>query len=296
MAHQSRRSHHMKTYTLDDLRDPESPYDLTRHFPKGWTGTLISILQATWCPLQDRLRIVSGLLSNCTNRLLAVWCARKALATWDNVDPRCAAACDTAERYATGQATDEELLAARHTVWAMGRSSYHNYSQCSCWNIAWSTTLKSAQAAVNETAMLATRQVAWYLAHQSHPDGAPAFTFDDVIAHLIEMLEKEDNAEHRSESGGNSPSEESMTKEELHTLLSEGRVRKVIEYLINTSTAPDKPEHLPCRCGGRGVLSDLSDAECYVYCPQCSVRTFRETSSRDAWSAWDRAQRKGASE
>ena len=39
-------------------------------------------------------------------RLFAVWCAREALKLADKPDPRSAAACDVAERYANGEATD----------------------------------------------------------------------------------------------------------------------------------------------------------------------------------------------
>ena len=46
-------------------------------------------------------------------RLFAVWCAREALKMVDNPDQRSINACDIAERYANGEATDEELRAAR---------------------------------------------------------------------------------------------------------------------------------------------------------------------------------------
>ena len=45
-------------------------------------------------------------------RLFAVWCAREALKLVDNPDPRSVEACDVAERFANGEATEEELAAA----------------------------------------------------------------------------------------------------------------------------------------------------------------------------------------
>ena len=51
-------------------------------------------------------------------RLFAVWCAREALKLVDNPDQRSIDACDVAERYANGDATDEELVAARGAAWA----------------------------------------------------------------------------------------------------------------------------------------------------------------------------------
>ena len=47
-------------------------------------------------------------------RLFAVWCAREALKLIDNPDPRSIEACNVAERYANGEATIEELNAARY--------------------------------------------------------------------------------------------------------------------------------------------------------------------------------------
>jgi len=58
-------------------------------------------------------------------RLFAVWCARQSLKLIDEPDPRSVAACDVAERYANGEATAEELAAARDAAWA------------AAWDAAW---------------------------------------------------------------------------------------------------------------------------------------------------------------
>jgi hypothetical protein len=47
-------------------------------------------------------------------RLFAVWCTREALKLIANPDERSVEACNVAERYANGEATKEEFLAARH--------------------------------------------------------------------------------------------------------------------------------------------------------------------------------------
>jgi hypothetical protein len=49
-------------------------------------------------------------------RLFAVWCAREALKLVENPDERSVNACNVAERYANGEATREELLAARNAA------------------------------------------------------------------------------------------------------------------------------------------------------------------------------------
>lgn len=51
-------------------------------------------------------------LSDRDLRLFAVWCAREALSLIDSPDPRSVAACDVAERYANGEASQEELIVA----------------------------------------------------------------------------------------------------------------------------------------------------------------------------------------
>jgi hypothetical protein len=49
-------------------------------------------------------------------RLFAVWCAREALKFVENPDERSVEVCNVAERYANGQATKEELDAARNAA------------------------------------------------------------------------------------------------------------------------------------------------------------------------------------
>ena len=62
-------------------------------------------------------------------RLFAVWCAREALKLVDNPDPRSVNACDVAEGYANGDATDTELDAAWSAAWDAARSA--------AWSAAW---------------------------------------------------------------------------------------------------------------------------------------------------------------
>jgi len=54
-----------------------------------------------------------------TARLFAVWCAREALKLIEDPDPRSVEACNVAERYANGEASQEELAAA----WAAARDA-----------------------------------------------------------------------------------------------------------------------------------------------------------------------------
>lgn len=69
---------------------------------------------ALWC-----LRAVNG--HEREVRLFAAWRARQVQHLM--TDPRPLAALDVAERYANGQATDEELAAARDAAWTAARDA-----------------------------------------------------------------------------------------------------------------------------------------------------------------------------
>ena len=144
----------MKTYTLDEIRGLKPCYDPTRHAAENWSGTLVDILRAEAVPAEDRVWVVTGFLDDRTNRLFAVWCARNALSLIDNPDPRSIAACDIAERYANGVATNYELAAA------------------------WDAARVAARVAARDAALYAARDAAW----------------DAQIQHLIEMIEASDAA------------------------------------------------------------------------------------------------------
>ena len=72
-------------------------------------------------------------------RLFAVWCARGALKLIDNPDPRSVEACNVAERYANGEATDEELdaaYAATRTAAARTAAHYAAYAAAAAYRAA----------------------------------------------------------------------------------------------------------------------------------------------------------------
>jgi hypothetical protein len=104
----------MKQITLQQIRDLSPCYDPTKYLPENWTGTVIDILNVEACPAKDRLWVVlrEDFIDAKTLRLFAVWCAREALKLIDNPDHRSVESCNVAERYANGDATDDELSAA----------------------------------------------------------------------------------------------------------------------------------------------------------------------------------------
>ena len=103
----------MKTFTIDDIRSWEPCYDPSRHLREDWSGTVLDILKHEKIPPQDKLWVVcrESLIDDRTLRLFAVWCARQMQHLM--TDERSIAALDVAERHANGDATDDELAAAR---------------------------------------------------------------------------------------------------------------------------------------------------------------------------------------
>ena len=63
----------------------------------------------------------AGVLSECDQRLFACWAARQAFT--DATDPRSRNVVDVAERFAHGEATQDELSAARVAVWTAAEST-----------------------------------------------------------------------------------------------------------------------------------------------------------------------------
>ena len=120
-----------REWALDNCRDLPHAWETIRPDWLVWMAT---------CP---------GVLDDRTLRRFAVWCARQVQHLMK--DPRSIALLDVAERYAEGQATNEELQAARHAAWA-----------------AWSPSMAAAQAAE------AAGQAAWASAGDAAWDAARA--------------------------------------------------------------------------------------------------------------------------
>jgi hypothetical protein len=132
----------MNTFTIDDIRRWNPCYDPARYLPEGWQGTVADILAVEACPAVDRLWVVlrKDCIDRRTLRLFAVWCARQALTLIDNPDPRSVAACDVAERFAFGNASDEDLAVACAAACA---------ASCA---VAWAAAYAAAYAAAGDAA------------------------------------------------------------------------------------------------------------------------------------------------
>jgi hypothetical protein len=141
----------IKTYA--DIMALRPCYDPAErgYIPRDWTGTALDILRIETAPVRDRFWLVlrDDWIDARIMRLFAVWCARQALALIDQPDPRSVAACDVAERYANGEATSEELAAAR--------AAARDAAGAAAWDAAWD----AAGDAAWDAAGAAARDAAW---------------------------------------------------------------------------------------------------------------------------------------
>jgi len=156
----------LPVFTIDDIRRLRPCYHPSRYLPEGWQGTALDVLDVKDCPAADRLWVVlrEECVSSRTLRLFAVWCARQALALVDNPDQRSVAACDTAERFANGEATERELAAARAAAraaaWTAARDAAWAAASTAARDAAWA----AAWAAARDAAWDAAWDVAWDVA------------------------------------------------------------------------------------------------------------------------------------
>ena len=126
----------MKIITCDAIRKHNPCYDPATKLPEDYSGTVVDFLKQEQISAADRLWVARFFVTDKTNRLFAVWCARQALALVSNPDQRSVAACDVAERFANGAATKEELDAA-----ARAAESAAARAECSAAQINYLITL-----------------------------------------------------------------------------------------------------------------------------------------------------------
>ena len=110
---------HMKTINNELIRSFSPCYDPSeKKIPNGETLSVLDWVEKyrSVVPPKDIIWLLcrNEFLSDRDLRLFAVWCAREALGLIDSPDPRSVAACDVAERYADGDATNGELRATYH--------------------------------------------------------------------------------------------------------------------------------------------------------------------------------------
>ena len=126
----------LPTRTIEDIRALDPCYDPSRYVSEDWSGTALDVLRHKQCPDTDKLWLVlrEGWIDDKTLRLFAVWCARQAIALIDNPDLRSIVAIDTAEAFARGEATKEELAAAEDAARDAARAAARTAARTAAWD------------------------------------------------------------------------------------------------------------------------------------------------------------------
>lgn len=110
----------MKVFTIKDIRNWRPCYDPSEHLPEEWSGTALDMLSHPTIPDKDKVWLLTRLevMTDKGLRLFAVDCARRAQTYPKNYtpDPRTLVAIETAERFAEGLVTAEELRVAYYAA------------------------------------------------------------------------------------------------------------------------------------------------------------------------------------
>ena len=157
----------LKTFTIETIRSWSPCYDPSRYLPEDWTGTALDILKHAEIPAQDKAWVVlrDDLITERIFRLFAVSCARKALKLVKEPDPRSIEACNVAERFARGEATEAELDAARDA--AASASAARDAA-------ASASAARDAAAAAAASAAWSAADAAWSAARSASRSAADA--------------------------------------------------------------------------------------------------------------------------
>ena len=147
----------MKTINNELIRSFSPCYDPSeKNIPDDETLTVVEAVAKyrSIVPAKDIIWVLcrNEFLTDKDLRLFAVWCAREALKLDANPDKGSVNACNVAERFANGEATSEELAAARAAAiaaaWAAGAA-------------AWDAAYGAAYAAARAAAIAAALDAAW---------------------------------------------------------------------------------------------------------------------------------------
>ena len=127
---------HLHTLTWDDFKPFDPCYDPKERYG-DFSGTILDILKDHRIPAKDRIwaATCNGVLDDKTLRLFACKCVRE---VWHLLtDERSRKAVEVAERYAVGDATDEELDAAMAAAWDAAIAAAWAAAIAAAWDEAW---------------------------------------------------------------------------------------------------------------------------------------------------------------
>jgi hypothetical protein len=150
----------MKTLTWADFAKHQPCYNPAEKYG-DWEGTILDLMQHPEIPDKDKVWAFTrdGIVNDKTLRLFAVGCARKVQHLMK--DQRSIDALDVAERYANGNATKNELAAARDAAREAAWASAWASARAAAWDAAWEAAGEAAGEAAWEAAWEAAGEAAW---------------------------------------------------------------------------------------------------------------------------------------
>jgi hypothetical protein len=175
----------MKTLTWADFAKHEPCYNPAEKYGE-WEGTILDLMQHPEIPAKDKVWAFTreGIVGDKTLRLFAVGCARKVQHLMK--DQRSIDAINVAERYANGNATEDELAAARKVAWDAALDAIGDAAQAAALAAAWASACASAWDAAQAAALAA----AWASACASAENGGFAAAREAQVKIAIELLNK----------------------------------------------------------------------------------------------------------
>ena len=173
---------HLHTLTWADFKKFEPCYDPQERYG-DFSGTILDILKDKRIPAKDRIWAATrkGMLDDRTLRLFACKCVRE---VWHLLtDERSRKAVEVAELYAVGEATDEELDAARDAAMAAARAEARDAARDAAMAATWAAARDAARDAAMDAAWDAAMAAAW--------DATWAAAMDKQIMILIQLIENQ---------------------------------------------------------------------------------------------------------
>lgn len=173
----------LKTLKWSDFDHDEPCYSPAERYGE-WSGTILDLLQREDIPAADRIWAATrpGILDDRTLRLFACKCVRE---VWHLLtDERSRKAVEVAEKYAVGEATYEELAAARDAAWAAEWAA--SAAMAAAWDAE--TDAEWAASAAANAAARAAMAAAWAAARAAAWAAARAAARQKQIEILIELI------------------------------------------------------------------------------------------------------------
>jgi hypothetical protein len=178
----------LRNLTWSDFDQFKPCYDPTEAYG-DFNGTIIDVLKDKRIPTVDRIWAFTckDMVTDKVHRLFAVACARSVqhLLT----DEQSIKAIDLAERYANGEATDDELEAAWAAAWAAAEAAE------AAWAAVWAAEAAEAAWAAVWAAAAEAAEAAWAAVWAAAAEAAEAAgqTREHQVQIAIELIEKHYN-------------------------------------------------------------------------------------------------------